>query len=387
MKGSVRKRGNNWYYRIDLAKKDDKRNQVERYGGKTYQEALRTLRRVIQKYESTGKVTSNDKVSVHDYLNFWFENYVEKHLTTNTQINYRNILDKYIFPELGGYEMKKVTPEVLQHFIDSVAESTSYKKDSTTLSKHSVEIILSVVKEAFKQAVHPWQVIDNSPALYITLPKYRIGKKTKQDLKIISLPQFKRIQELIPNHHPFYMPMMIAFFTGMRRGEVCGLEWNNVDLINGSIAVHQQMLQYSAHDIRIGKPKTAAGYRTIQIGQELLDIFLKQKSRQSKNRLKYGKYYYDSNFVCTNENGKPVTPNQIKYYSDMIQRELGFPFNFHSLRHTHATMLLEAGAKPKEVQVRLGHSKISTTLDTYIHLTTQAKKATANLFDNVYKSL
>lgn len=387
MKGSVRKRGNNWYYRIDLAKKDDKRNQVERYGGKTYQEALRTLRRVIQKYESTGKVTSNDKVSVHDYLNFWFENYVEKHLTTNTQINYRNILDKYIFPELGGYEMKKVTPEVLQHFIDSVAESTSYKKDGTTLSKHSVEIILSVVKEAFKQAVHPWQVIDNSPALYITLPKYRIGKKTKQDLKIISLPQFKRIQELIPNHHPFYMPMMIAFFTGMRRGEVCGLEWNNVDLINGSIAVHQQMLQYSAHDIRIGKPKTAAGYRTIQIGQELLDIFLKQKSRQSKNRLKYGKYYYDSNFVCTNENGKPVTPNQIKYYSDMIQRELGFPFNFHSLRHTHATMLLEAGAKPKEVQVRLGHSKISTTLDTYIHLTTQAKKATANLFDNVYKSL
>lgn len=77
---------------------------------------------------------------------------------------------------------------------------------------------------------------------------------------------------------------------------------------------------------------------------------------------------------------------QIKYYSDKVQRELGFPFNFHSLRHTHATMLLEAGAKPKEVQVRLGHSKISTTLDTYVHLTTKSKKETADLFDDVFNN-
>ncbi len=151
--------------------------------------------------------------------------------------------------------------------------------------------------------------------------------------------------------------------------------------------VHQQMLQYSKNDLRIGKPKTAAGYREIEIGEELVNILKHQRLLQSKNKLKYGKLYYDSNFVCTWENGKPVTPNQIKYYSDKAQRELGFPFNFHSLRHTHATMLLEAGAKPKEVHVRLGHSKISTTLDTYVHLSTDSKKETANLFDKVFKNL
>lgn len=385
MKGSVRKHGKNWYYRIDVAKKDGKRHQIERYGGKTYQEALHQMRKVIEKYESTGKVTSNDKTSVNDYFEFWYRNYAEKHLSTNTQNNYRNIIDKYILPSLGGFEMKKVTPEVLQKFIDDIAESTNYKKDGTRLAKHTVEIILSVIKEAFKQAVHPWQVISNSPALYVTLPKYRIGKKTKQDLKIITIKQFKQMQKLFPEGHPFYVPMMIAFFTGMRRGEVCGLEWKNIDLINDSIAVHQQMLQYGKHDVRIGKPKTSAGYRTVEIGQELVDVLIKEKSRQSKNRLKYGKYYYDSDFVCTNDNGKPVTPNQIKYFSSLVQNELGFPFNFHSLRHTHATMLLEAGAKPKEVQVRLGHSKIATTLDTYVHLTTKSKRATANLFDSVYK--
>lgn len=218
------------------------------------------------------------------------------------------------------------------------------------------------------------------------MPRYRTPHKTKESLKSITINQFKKIQAMYPVGHLFYLPMMIAFFTGMRHGEVCGLEWN-VNLNQQSIAVHQQMLQYSKTDIRIGKPKTAASYREIEIGDELTNILKHQRLLQSENKLKYGKLYFNSNFVCTWENGKPVTPNQIKYYSDKVQKVLNFPFNFHSLRHTHATMLLEAGAKPKEVQVRLGHSKISTTLDTYVHLSTESKKETANLFDQVFQNL
>lgn len=85
------------------------------------------------------------------------------------------------------------------------------------------------------------------------------------------------------------------------------------------------------------------------------------------------------------ENGKTVTLNSIKYYVSTVSEKLGFPFNFHSLRHTHATMLLETGASPKEVQVRLSHSKIAITLDTYVHLSNQKKHQTANLFDRIAK--
>lgn len=102
-----------------------------------------------------------------------------------------------------------------------------------------------------------------------------------------------------------------------------------------------------------------------------------------ESKLRYGKYYMDSNFVCTKENGHPVTPNSVKYSCTRIQKQLGFPFNFHSLRHTHATMLLENGANIKEIQARLGHSRISTTMDTYSHVTHKMKQEIVDIFERM----
>ena len=203
-----------------------------------------------------------------------------------------------------------------------------------------------VVKEALFYAVNPLQILHSSPTLYAKMPKISEHSKSREDLKIISVKQFEQIIKFFGKDSMEIMPFFISFYTGMRRGEVCGLKWKNVDLVNNEIFVHQQMLQ-------------------------------------NKNKLKYGHLYFDSNFVCTKKNGKPITPNSIKYLSSEINQQLGFPFNFHSLRHTHATMLLEAGASPKEVQIRLGHTKIETTLDTYVHLTDHKKRETANLFDNL----
>lgn len=383
MEGNVRKRGNKWYYRFDVAKANGKRVQYERVGGDTKAEALNALRRAIKQYQDTGTISSSDKLSAYDYFNYWFKVYVKAQLSTNTQTNYRNVLDKYVLPVLGKYYLKDIRPATIQSFIDAVAQSTDYKVDGTTLSKQSVEIILMVVKEALKYAVHPLQLLNESPAIYVKMPKIRQKNKTREDLKIISVNQFKQIIDYFGKDNPKLTPFYIAFFTGMRRGEVCGLEWNNVDLDNKTIDIHQQMIQPTKNDVRIGKLKTDASYRTVMIGDELVGALKRQKLIQNQNRLKYGKMYHQSNFVCTKNNGKPITPNSIKYLSERVSKSLGFPFNFHSLRHTHATLLLEGGASPKEVQVRLGHSKIETTLNTYVHLTNDKKRETASLFDNL----
>lgn len=101
--------------------------------------------------------------------------------------------------------------------------------------------------------------------------------------------------------------------------------------------------------------------------------------------MKYRKRYYDSNAICIKENGKPVTPNSIKWSASKIKKALNIEFNFHSLRHTHATMLLEDGVKPKIVQERLGHSHISTIMDKYVHVSKKMKKDTVDIFERMLK--
>ena len=113
---------------------------------------------------------------------------------------------------------------------------------------------------------------------------------------------------------------------------------------------------------------------------------LEAKKRQLENKLFYGSNYFDGNFICTKENGQPVTPNSIKYNVEKVRKLTGVDFNFHSFRHTHATMLLENNAKPKEIQTRLGHSRIATTMDTYAHVTKKMKKDTVDIFEQMLKN-
>lgn len=174
-----------------------------------------------------------------DYFEFWYKHYVCQNLSTNTQINYRNVIDKYIDPQLGIYQLDKIRPATLQEWIDNVAKSTQYRKDGHKLSKHTVEIIWMVCKEAFKQAVYPWSLLSNSPAEYVTMPKYQTKKASREDLKIITPGQFQRIIDFLGHDSPIAIPFLISFYTGMRRGEVCGLEWPNVDLDRKQINVRE----------------------------------------------------------------------------------------------------------------------------------------------------
>ncbi len=380
--GYVRKRGEKWYYSFEMATVDGKRKRVERVGGFTQKDAERALRKAIAEYERGGLKVKLTDMSVADYMDYWHENYVQKNLKYNTQKNYEGLIRLYIKPVLGKYYMKNISPAVIQEFINDYAQ-TPLKRTKEVPKKHSVEILLTVLKEAFKRAVYPYQIIKENPAGYVEMPKYAPeAKKTKQDLKIITYQQYLKILDVCPPADPFHMPLVIGFNTGMRRGEVLGLQWDMVNLDEGWIRVERNMIskKYGVYDL--DSPKSAAGFRTIEIGSVLIDELRAKRKAQMENRLRYGKLYNDSNFVCTWENGNPVTPGYIKFRCEKIVRDLEFPFTFHSLRHTHATMLLEAGEKPKVVQERLGHSRITTTMDTYIHVTQDMRRGSVSRFED-----
>lgn len=377
MQGGVRKRGEMWYYYFEAGKVDGKRKRIERKGGRTKKEALEALRKALEEFEKAGSVVRDSNMSVADYFDYWYKEYVLVNCKYNTQQSYKIIIDKHIKPALGIYKLKSLGPDVLQEFLN--------KKYLSGFTKSSVSNFFGVLSGALKMAVYPYKMIRESPVKYVKMPKYQnqSKKKNKEDLKIIRLKDFQRIIERFPEGSTFYIPLQIAFHTGMRAAEVCGLTWDCVDLENSTITVEKILVYQGKSDFAFGTPKTESSNRTILIGKTLAGILKRHRTKQMENKLRYGKHYRKSTFVCTRENGETVTTNTLKYLSRVINYELGINFNFHSLRHTHATMLLEGGAEMKDIQERLGHSELATTMDIYTHVTKKVKQNTVDIYERL----
>ncbi|AVQ37502.1 site-specific integrase [Clostridium botulinum] len=378
MKGSVRKKGNRWYYSFYTGTVDGKRKRIERAGGDTKKEAEKALRNALLEFEKAGSILNESNISVSDYFDYWHKEYVIINCKYNTQLYYRQIIDKHIKPALGIYKLKSLTPSVLQKFLN--------KKYLNGFAKNSVSNFYGVLSGALKMAVYPYQLIKENPMHYVNMPKYNNVKNDKNDLKVITLEQFNKIINRFPKGSSFHVPLYIGFNTGLRAAEVCGLTWNCINFDDRTLTVEKILLKKEREWI-FGTPKTKSSNRTILIGKTLYNILKSHKKWQIENKLKYGKYYTHSNFICTKENGQLVTPDSLKYLSRVVNYELNISFSFHSLRHTHATMLLESGANIKDIQKRLGHSKLSTTMDTYSHVTKNLSEDSIARFESIISSI
>lgn len=397
MIGGLRKKGNTWYYYFDLGKVNGKRKRIERKGGKTKSEARQALNQAINDFENKGFISS-DATYLSDYLDFWFQNYVELNCKYHTIEGYRLMINKHLKPGLGFYKLTALHPKIIQDFLN--------EKYLHGLGKHYLTNIFSVLNSALKAAVYPYKLIKDNPATYVHLPKNPEIKK-KVAKRIITPEQFAKIIERFPESSSFFIPLQIAYHTGLRIGECCALTWDDVDLENNYIFVNKTIFRKKDHSWYFGKPKTEKSYRKIFIGNTLKQILITHQKTQKQNQEQQTRYYstyyitpeqriyeiknlenYISpdntvKFVCTKENGTLVTPETFRYCSRVINYELLIPFNFHALRHTHATLLIENGAKMKDVQIRLGHSRLSTTMDTYTHTTDEMSLETVQIFEKI----
>lgn len=388
MQGGVRKKGSTWFYYFEAGKVDGKRKKIERKGGNTKKEALEALRKALNEFEKCGAMVDESNMSVSDYFDYWFNEYVLINCKYNTQRGYKVIIENHIKPVLGIYKLKALTPAILQEFLN--------KKYRNGFTKNTMKGFYGVLSGALRMAVYPYQFLKENPFQYVSMPKYDALKKNDEDFKTITVDEFNKMVDRFPFGSSFYIPLQIAFYTGMRASEVCGLTWDCIDLDEGKIKVEKIIIK-KGMEWCFGTPKTSSSQREILIGKTLIDILKKYKKYQIENRLKYGKYYasaiynfpesnsqYSSiDLVCTKENGELVSTDSLKYLSRVVNYELGINFNFHSLRHTHATLLLESGANIKEIQTRLGHSKLATTMDTYSHVTSKLKKESVDLFEKI----
>ena len=416
MQGGVRKRGTTWSYYFDLGKIDGKRKKKEKGGFRTKKEAEQALTAAMNEYNNSGTVFEPTEITVADYLNQWFDLYCKTNLKYNTQVGYLRIIQGHLIPKFGVYRLKAITPAILQEY------AVELKMNGN--SKSYLVGILSVFSAALNYAVEPMHYLPSNPMQYVKLR----GRKQETDIFLnseedtYSIPtitheQFQKLEEFLKTKdNPALLPVQIAYYTGLRIGEVCGLTWQDINLEEQYLTVRRSM-RYNGtrHTTEVGTTKRSK-VRTVDFCDTLAAILRAARTEQRKNRFRYGELYHlnyykevkekgrtyyevysrqrteevpedykEISFVCLRADGAYEAPSTVGIMCRAAKKKVkGLEdFHFHTLRHTYTSNLLSGGAKPKDVQELLGHSDVSTTMNIYAHSTREAKRTSARLLDKV----
>lgn len=416
-----RKKPANWEYRFEGAKIEGKRNTISKAGFKTKKEAEIEGTKALAQYNNAGLHFEPSEISVADYLEYWLNNYCKFNVADSTLTAYRNIIKNHIVPQIGMYRLKAVTTMNLQELVNNIYVNKQF-------TKSFMKNILKVLKGAFKYAKVTAKLIQTNPAEDVTLPKMETNGA--KDIIILSKEDVRRILERFEDSMYQKMAMLTAYYTGMRVSEVYGLTWDCVDFENKTITVNKIAKKIEKEGkvsdgkrkrgIRgmastrwyFGECKTPSSYRTISVGDTLLNELRAYKEWQEANEKEYGELYIkqyareeitETNRKVTRlipmqqmdfeiplerlypvfikENGEYHGSDSMKYPSKVINYDLGITFNFHAFRHTHATMLIESGIPVKAVSDRLGHGNVRTTLETYVHVTNNMKEEAMATFE------
>lgn len=376
MQGGVRKRGKKWYYYFDSEILNGKRKKIERVGGSSKAEAQKALRKALQEYE-TGYVEPH-KLTVSEYLTDWLEVHIKENRKINTYNRYKGILKNNILPNIGSMKLKDFKP--IQ--VDALLNMEKQKD----LSGTTLQNIYGTLNSALNRAVK-LRILNDNPCKYIDRPK-----REKFTANVLSVEEFYKILDSLDtkkyNDYIFSLALQIVLELGLRRGELAGLEWKNIDFAKNCISIKNNLI-YSNGKTYLGTTKTDESERTLYISDDLKNLLKKHKKIQNENRLFYGTHYLKNiyngkefDFIITWENGKHVHPNYYTLRFNRLLKKLNFDkrVRFHDLRHTNATLLLSQGVDFKTIQTRLGHSDINITLNIYSHVNLEMqKKATEKL--------
>ena len=426
-KGSVRKKGKKWYFRFYVEDESGRQVQLEFAGTESKSETEALLRRVMEDYKAKKFVAKSENTTVGQLLDLWVEEELKPgNLSNGTVMAYQGTVSRIKQHPIGSRKLKSVTTDHLQAYIDFLSFGGT-KPDGTAakaLSKGYLRQYSAVLQGAFRFAVFPKRLISFNPMQYVI---WR-GKKEEYGLfdqgdgdapavPTLTYEQFRALEGFLKKKdNPALLPIQIAYYTGLRIGEVCALTWQDVNLDEQYLTVRRSIRYNGArHKTEIGATKRKK-VRTVDFCDTLADILRKAKTEQHKNRFKYGELYHlnyykevkekgrtyyevyslprteevpdgykEISFVCLRPDGAYESPSTVGVMTRSAKKKLeGFEdFHFHMLRHTFTSNLLSNGAAPKDVQELLGHADVSTTMNIYAHSKREAKRTSARLLDKV----
>lgn len=342
---------------------DGNRNRIVKRGFPTRAAAEEYYNKLAYKHSTNDILFNNRKLLYKDFLLDFYENKKRK-LSINTQIAYENKINKYIIPDLGHIPVTKIDVNTLQKFYNALLDK---------MVPNSANKIMTIVDLSLRYAL--------SIGLINKLPVIEKDKVNTKVKTICSKEELKIILDHMRanDKNNYYLATLIAVTTGMRIAEICGLRWDEVDLVNKAITVKQQAIYNHKESITTISEilKTDTSYRIISIPDSLVNELMQRKDK--------------TGFIVKNKYGLITSPKNL---SQWFSRQVKFinrdadhnipKITFHSLRHIHATLLLQNDVNIKVISKRLGHKNIQTTLDIYSHVLDEMQDKAMQIINKIF---
>lgn len=354
--GSVRKRTDGrWEGRIIIGHKESGKPIYKSVFAKTQKELISKMRTLLDEYRGV-EITAERDLTLSEWLDRWIAEYAEPSLRRSTVGSYRSIIRIYLVPVFGKTPLRKVTTQMIQTMYNSLQSENG-------LANETVRGIHMVLREALEAAVHA-HLLPRNPANGTVLPRKETAPKT-----ILNNEQLERFLAAIRKEPSWYDFFYTEITTGLRRGEICALRWEDYDPSTGELRVRRSLSSVPG-GFEIGETKTETGTRTVLLPQSTKRLLSARQKSVSSAWIFPNPLHPD----------RPLSPSTVYCKLKAILKKTGLPdLRFHDLRHTFATHALQSGVDAKTLSGILGHTNASFTLDTYTHVTTDMQQGAAQI--------
>lgn len=357
-----------WQAVVELGRDENgKRRQIFRDMPKeknTKAEAKRVGRLLLNELEAGTFVEPTD-VTVAEYLRTYHAEHARHHSAARSHESSGYLLEAHIIPGLGGLKLAKLRPADLQRYyaaqLDLSRAPSSVRKDH------------NYMHAALKHAAM-MRILATNPADFVVPPRV-----TRKEMKVLDETQSAAMLHAAGGTD-LHMPLLLALGTGMRRSELLGLRWDDIDLKAGTATVNQG-LQEAGGQLIVTAPKTVKSRRAVTLPGLVVDALRVHRAEQARKTLAHEPNWTDSAYVLAAPHGGPWRPSNFDRMWRKFKTQQGLEIRLHDIRHTHATQLLKAGVNVKVISERLGHASIAITLDTYSHVLPGMQEAAAELID------
>ena len=353
MKGSIRKRGKgNWQIQIYTgAGADGKPQRVfETVHCKNKKDAQPRLNQMLSDMDKGIYVVPGHS-TVAEHLHTWLESYAKNQCGAMTQDGYTNIVENHLIPALGNVKLKELRHQMIENY---------YNKACKTLSPRTVTKHHRLLSQAMKWAVRKGYIGQN-PCDFADPPAWK-GK----EMRTLTEGELKYLLD-IASDSSYYPIYYTAVSTGLRQAELLGLRWRDVNLEEMALTVSQVLFKRRGVCV-FKEPKTSHSRRTVALTPKLTSYLREYKAERESLYLHLSRVLGLDSLVFAREDGKPIDPSMLSHEFHKIVLLTGLEdINFHSLRHTFASLMLMKGANIKVISEAMGHSTINLTLSTYSH--------------------